>query len=101
MPGRPVRSSGGQSGVAPPASGPGDSPTQLQRNDAMWIRSLHVFAVLGCLLMATALQAQIVEEESTEVLKSIEKTYQPRQRPDLDEAATRIIDLTNKFRKDE
>jgi uncharacterized protein YkwD len=67
----------------------------------MLIRSWPAAIAVICVLAHSSGQAQVVEEEETEVLKPLEKKYEPVHIPDRDAAAAQIIKLVNEFRKEE
>ncbi len=70
-------------------------------NRIMLTRSWPIVIVVLGLVGPSAVQAQVVEEHDTEILKPVPDTYEPEHQPDKSEAAKRVIMLTNQFREQE
>ena len=64
-------------------------------------RPWPIVVVVFSLLVPSALRAQVVEEDDTQVLKPVAPTIKPSNRPDLSEAVKRLIIVTNQFREKE
>ncbi len=67
-------------------------------NRTVSIRVRSVLVAFASLAMTTAVKAQVVEEDTTEVLKPLEQDYKPVRAPNVADAATRIVEATNAFR---
>lgn len=67
----------------------------------MQTRFWPIIILCSAVIYPTAVRAQVVEEDDTEILKPLSRVYEPDEFPNLSEAAQRIVSLTNRFREQE
>jgi uncharacterized protein YkwD len=67
----------------------------------MLIRTYSIALIAFSLFLGSALIAQVVEDDATDILTPPARKYEPTDIPDHAEVATRIMALTNQFREQE
>jgi uncharacterized protein YkwD len=66
----------------------------------MLTRTWPILLIVVASWAPSSVQAQVVEEDDTEVLKPVARTKEPAKIPDLAEAAALVVNLTNQLRQE-